>query len=543
MRLSILMSFLICWGAANSQLPIWSGISTKPNGMVFYDVEKVEDRTARIYEYTIAPDSADCLMLDFSLALSPGDKDFIELWEDQSDGKRIAAFGGADKSQLFQIEASSVKLRFRRDAYGLGSAWTLKWRSQNGCISGGAQIDDCPEIQEVCGPEFIEDFRYFEKLEVAQGSNYEAPQAWYRFLAAQDGDLMFRIQPRNAFADFDWKLYRLPADSTQRCPDALSDNFLVATNEAAGKGPRGTTGIDRSGQRLRSSSTGNPFCRRVPAQKGDQFYLHVLHYGDRNEGFRLKFNEVVLACQNPERDFLPLGHKPPLSRPVVPARNQFSRYSRILRLDLQEKANRPLQNCKLEQLDLNQGRVHKKMDENWRPAGQGLPGILLTGLKYGSFPAYSAHDHATPVSYGDLIRMAGKWNGTQKPLPWDCTPDALWECNKVVEMIVDESFDRNAGRSRQQIRMFRLVWSPDDESLPETNIALFHYEDILPFLEKVEIANPHNETVQMSIASYLASQGFSSVTVEQRNKPNRRPQDSQFEDASAIEFESHRWDY
>ena len=267
MRLSLFLSFLICWSATNGQLPIWSGKSTKPNGMVFYDVEKVEDRTARIYEYTIAPDSANCLLLDFSLALSPGEKDFIELWEDQVDGKKIASIGGANKSQLFQVEAPSVKLRFRRDAYALASAWTLKWRSQNGCIDGGEQIADCPEIHEVCGPEFIEDFRYFEKLEVAQGSDYEAPQAWYRFLAAKNGDLMFRIQPRNAFADFDWKLYRLPSDSAMRCPDALQASFLVATNEAAGKGPRGSTGIDRSGQQLRSSTTGNPFCRRVPAQK------------------------------------------------------------------------------------------------------------------------------------------------------------------------------------------------------------------------------------------------------------------------------------
>lgn len=539
----LLLLGVLVWEMGLGQLPLFEGTSAAPAGMFYYNKDKAQDQRPRRYIYRIAPDSTSCLLLDFSLIKSPGDKDFVKVWLPGDREQPLATLGGHHQSQLLQVESGAVEVEFLRDGYALPSVWTLRWRAGYGdaCLEGGTSMSDCPDVQEICGPEFVEEFQYFRSSQVSSGSEYSTPRAWYRFVAQKDGDLMFRIQPRMALEDLDWELYRIPADSAALCPAELHDSLLVATNRAAGLGPRGATGMDLSGQRIRDAASGNPFSRRVLARKGDQFYLHLLPGLGRHEGFRIAFNDVILQCTNPDRDFLPLGHRPPSGRPQVPPQNQFTRFSRIRRIDLQEKANQPLALAAVSDLDLNCEGSPKRIDDNWNAVGQGLTGLLLSGLKYGRFPAYSAHDHATPVTYGDLVKQVGRWHG--KRIGWDAPVETWDPLQQVIELVVEETFDRVSGRETQQIRMVRLVWSSDDPNVPDFNVALIRFEDILPYLHTVKVPNPHNDVASLSVASFLKGQHYSAVTVQQRDQASRNLEEAAHRDARELEFQSFRWDY
>ena len=48
----------------------------------------------------------------------------------------------------------------------------------------------------------------------------------------------------------------------------------------------------------------NPFCKALPVEKGEVFFLLIDDYSRHSTGFRLHFNEVVLQCDNPKSDFL-----------------------------------------------------------------------------------------------------------------------------------------------------------------------------------------------------------------------------------------------
>lgn len=548
MRSSLLvLALFLCGHFASAQLPVIKGRSEAHAGMLYYDSDRAQDRKERSYLYTISPDSAACLQLDFTLVSDPGDGNFIRLYAGKDpSAPLLEQLGSGSGSRLLQFPGKVLTVEFLRVGEALASTWTLSWRSdrQGGCILPGTQRDSCPDVQDICGPSFSENFHYFGPRPggstAIEGACIDGPHhsSWYRFMAVRDGDLQFKITPHNGRDDYDWVLWQVRGDSAPDCPSRLSVDQQSACNHAAGRGISGSTGMALSGNSLRASSTDNPFSRTIAARKGDVFFLLVDDYSQHSQGFQLDFNDVVLACENPRRDFLPLAHKPPLAgKPIVPAQNQFSRYTRILRIDLGEKSNQALQQCSLPWAAVADLPGSKPLDADGRLVGPGIGGALLTGLKYGCYPAYAAHDHASPVHFGDILVVAGAEGD------WEDSDGKLEGFNEVLELIVDEVFDRTSGRKRQQIRMVRLVWRDSNPGLPERNVALIQFEDVVSLLDRLELPNPHNEASSMTALDFLNGQMYNAINISQRSKPNRSLEEASFERSKEIEYEDYRWDY
>ena len=536
---------LFLFQTTTAQLPVIKGSSSAHAGMLYYDVAQAKDLRERRYSYTISPDSAACLRLDFTLVESPPDLDFIRVHSGTDNAApALVELGGQKGSQLFQSDGSPITVEFLRQGPAVQSTWTLSWRSDRlaGCAEGGSRPDDCPDVQEICGPTFTETFHYFDAKGTAkaiEGGCLDRPHhsSWYKFVAARAGQLQFTITPRNGFDDFDWVLWQVPADSAPACPADLGADYQRACNHAGGRGSKGSTGMSPVGRLRESSTLGNPFSSTVPANKGDVFFLLVDDYSQHSQGFQIDFNEVVLDCRNPDRDFLPLDHKPPRTKPMVPKQNQFSRYTRILRIDLDEKANVPLRDCRAEWRAFEALENVKAGEGEGQMAGAGVAGALLTGLKYGYFKAYAAHDHATPVHFGDVLEVAGKEG------QWETPNGELDRFNHVLELVVDEIFDRNTGRKKQQIRLVRLVWWRHDLGLPEQNVALFQFPEVAPVLDRMFLPNPHNEAMEISALDFLKGQMYNSINLQQGSKANRTLDEAAFEREREINAEDYRWDH
>jgi hypothetical protein len=553
--------------ALHAQLPVVHGNSMTQSGMIYYDVNGAEDKGERIYSYTVCPDSAGCIQLDFNLIRSDQamggqvegaetGKDFIRVFDGPSNANTpIAGFGTIVGTKFLQTSGGCVTVEFTRDAKGLNSVWTAMWRGRSPaeCIRP-LEDNACTDVQDICGPDFHENFHYFGKH-----SRSSAPPAtaclqqshnasWYRFAIAQTGKLQFEIVPDNGFDDFDWVLLKADPSKPGDCPSLPEVNARLACNNAAGRGHAGATGMGEKGQDLNAGSSGNPYCQPLAVEKGDVFFLFIDDYSKHSSGFTIKFNEVVLHCANPQKDFLQVAWNSSLKQPAVDPRKSFTKYTRVLRIDLSEKANLPLaQSQHPSQL------FDKEFFGAAKTAGtnpqffdeRGTVPALMNGLKLGWIQAYAAHDFRSPLHYGDLLDLAQRqFAGTNQEARnwWDPPKEDLEGFNQVLELIVDETFDKISGIKRQQIRYVRILWTDRDGKAPDFNVAVFDYTEVQDLLDRIPIQNGHNDANAISIKDFLENQMYNGVVVERSSRSVNSLQQSKFSGDRQIELESYIWD-
>jgi hypothetical protein len=176
------------------------------------------------------------------------------------------------------------------------------------------------------------------------GSCVDEPHnaTWLRFAIAKPGNLQFEILPDNGFDDFDWVLVEADSAHLDACPELPEVAARLACNNAAGSGQAGATGMDERGVSFNPGTTESPYCKPLAVEKGDIFFLYIDDWSRHSTGFTIRFNDVVMQCANPHKDFLHLDWNEELGKPKVDPRKAFSQYTRVLRIDLAEKANLPL---------------------------------------------------------------------------------------------------------------------------------------------------------------------------------------------------------
>ena len=533
------------------------GRSTTHSGMLYYDVDAADDRVARTYVYTLCPDSSSCLSIDFNLVKSRDPQDFIKVYEGVGKtGKLLGTLGGKSGSLLLLGQSECITFEFERSGAGIHSTWTALWRSQKegGCLDTYRPSDADHKVQDVCGPEYKEAFHYFgpSGQQVAEYGNScvqrEHNSAWYRFMACKDGPLEFSIVPNNGFDDYDWVLWKPKAGQAHDLGTLDSVGQRLACNYAAGRGAGGVTGMSPRGERAEADASGSPYSSRVVAKRGDVFYLLIDDYSHHSTGFTLKFNDVVAACENAERDVLDMGQIPDLREEKRP-RDAFMRYSRVLRLDLDTKANRVIGSCAVGREAYAQlGGVDKRntcvqVDEQvW-----GISEALLCGLRGGGLKAYRPDDPSQPLHYGDLLELAyrSQAHASADPVPsgdyWYPGRAALAPFTEYIELLVDETIDRNSGQQRRQIRYVRLLWADGEGNLPDFNAALFRYQDLRDLLEGIRVPSPQNDAGTMTLHDYLEGQLYEAITVERSGRGPRTLGEAKFQEDRQVELENYIW--
>lgn len=576
--LLVLFVFQIISTPLLAQLPVLKGKSATHAGMLYYDIHDADDKRPRMYEYTICPDGAGCMTLDFTLVQSKVAQDFIKVYAGAStEAEMIGTLGGTSKSKLMQVNGGCITFTFQRDRTGLHSTWTALWRSdqETDCINPTSKNDDCPDVQEICGPEFHETFHYFSK---PTSTGIETPgaclengrnQNWYKFKAQKDGDLAFEILPDNGFDDYDWVLWRADPNDKAPCPVRNMPNTQLACNYAAGRGPAGATGMGdmhgkgERGDLLQVGAEGSPYCKAIPVKRGDIFFLLINDYSDHSTGFRIRFDDVVLECDNADRDFLHLAGSPPKVPSILHPRDIFSKYSKITRIDLDEKGNSPLATCSFDAAVFDAalpGMPGKPMTGTPQLTGQtGLVAALLNGLKTARIRAYDPNNFSTPVHYGDLLEFVEKHTDTEafseesefsesdsiygvaRTSWWNRDEDGFAGFTSAIEVITDEMFDKASGKRRQQIRFLRLIWQGLDGEFAYY-VAVFRYADVRELLDRISAGNSQNDVSKLSLRDYLEGQMYQGVMVWNSLKPTRGGPDAQFNAGKLLQLENYVWE-
>lgn len=549
-RLLVGASLLLC-GYAQAQ-PLVQGRGKTASGMLYYDVQAAEDRLPRTYRYTICPDSAACIRLDFNLVKSVAQTDFIRVYEGNNvDGQLLGTLGGKSGSMLLYGRASCMTFEFKREGAGLESTWTALWRSENEEECHDPQRDHKARtgVKDVCGPDFHEQFHYFGdggmQYTEREGTCLTRPHntAWYRFVAAKDGWLQFTIAPDNGFDDYDWVLWQQVKGQRFDLARLDSTSERLACNYAGGRGAGGATGMSAQGRSSQGDAAGSPFSSRVMAHKGDVFYLLIDDYSRHSTGFRLSFNDVVAQCNNPQPDVLDMGRVTEIGTESRKT-GDFMRYRRVLRLDLLTKANQPIARCPLEATAFSSlSRTDKALAGQHGPERQsGICVALLCALRGGLVPAYRPDAPSKPLHYGDLLELAYQHQPADAQRDyWRPDWSVLAPFLHYLELLVDERLDRNTGRQIQQIRYIRLLWADGDGLLPDFNAAIFHYEDLVPLLENVLVPTPGNDAGTMSLRDYLEARLYEAITVERSNGTTRSLGGSKFNDDRQLELENYLW--
>jgi hypothetical protein len=550
--------------ALQAQLPIVEGTSATSSGMLYYDYQVAADQRDRVYIYHVCPDSAACISLDFNLVTS-GDwsgegtpEDFIEVYDGANIGAPlIGTLGARSGSRILQGQSPCLTVVFKRTATSRRSTWTALWRAKSAtaCISPLAQ-GPCADVHDICGPSYHENFLYYgvtgpQALETMAGTCVERPHnaTWYRFMAQKDGLLNFEIVPDNGQDDFDWVLLRGDAKDPSACPDLAQAERRLACNYAVGAGPHGATGMNERGEAHSATASDSPYSLGVPARKGDVFYLLIDDFSQHSSGFHIRFNDVVMTCDNPLKDLLHLDQSTRLGAPPIDPRRAFTQSTRVMRIDLGEKANASLATA---QLPADLFAAPQASDK--KPLGsipqlaqyQGIAQVLLQGLKHGALPAYAAHDFQTPLHYGDLLELIARQASDSSRLRsskswWNPDRADLEPYSQVVEIIVDERFDKTLGTASQQIRYLRLLWTDRDSQAPDYNVAVFKYEDVRPLLDKVYCESRHNDVPTISLRDVLESRQYASLMVARAGKGIKNLNQARFEGERQLELENFVW--
>ena len=547
------------------QIPVEKGFSESHRGMFYYDVKEADDRRPRRYVYTVCPEDASCISLDFRLLHSMKEVDFIRIYDGKDPQSPVLGTLGAKSGDLLlQSDGGCLTFEFLRDAEGLNTVWTANWQSdlEGDCIDSRTGQNECPDVTEVCGP------RFHQPLVLPLQDAPDTPlsfaclpplqnPSWYKFKARKDGELQFRLKPDNGVEDLDWALWGGDQLPPEACPDkVLEMGKLLACNAALGKGPGGSTGMEPKGKASQIKSGGSPFCAPLPVKQGEVFYLLVDGNAKPTSGFNIEFNEVVLQCGGPVGAFVQFAHKPVRVKSKILPKDQFSRYTKVLRVSLDEKANAPLAECNLEPNLFRSGKSPKTAARPL-PGSEGLPLALINYLRCTGNRALEARNFASPVHYGDLLEMA--WRFAPDPPDWEAEVDtvfgapdlAYWNpepdlflnfCH-AFELIVDEVFDRRRGAVKREIRYIRLLWSDWEGDLPDYNVCVFPWPEIEGWLDQIKVPSAHNDLQGQSLRDLLEGGLYHGFPIRLRGKDFRTAPEGHNEELRALEYQNYNWDF
>lgn len=114
--------------------------------------------------------------------------------------------------------------------------------------------------------------------------------AWFTFVAKESGTLVFKIQPKNIAADFDFLLFehtdeQFCDDITKRKIKPIRSN--ISRNDTTIKS---ITGLSNSStEEFVTSGIGNPWSKSLSLKKGQRYYLVINKANDIETPFRILF--------------------------------------------------------------------------------------------------------------------------------------------------------------------------------------------------------------------------------------------------------------
>lgn len=122
--------------------------------------------------------------------------------------------------------------------------------------------------------------------------------AWFTFVARESGTLVFKIQPKNVAADFDFLLFEYTDE--QFCKDLVNKKIKpirsnISRNDTTIKS---ITGLSNSStEEFVTSGIGNPWSKALSLKKGQRYYLVINKANDIETPFRILFQSKYKSTE------------------------------------------------------------------------------------------------------------------------------------------------------------------------------------------------------------------------------------------------------
>ncbi len=271
--------------------------------------------------------------------------------------------------------------------------------------------------------------------------------------------------------------------------------------------------------------------------------------------------------------------------------DHFWRQRVVNRIDLREKINAPLVNKEMPFYNSDNSQFEEK---------NGLVMALLNGLKSGEYNAYQPDSLHKPMSYEDVIRRFGELEGTliaadeelsaaedneesefftfggdeeddfggDENDPFAADPFAedpfgdggfadsafsessatdmvqdFTSLETIIEFVEDRIFDQVRSDMVYDIQYIQLVWTDLGGMLPEQNLCVFRYDEIVDVLEKAQWKNRFNDAEMRTLREVFDFRLFHSFIINVGGQGVRRLPEAEERRQKLVEFEHHLWSY
>ena len=271
--------------------------------------------------------------------------------------------------------------------------------------------------------------------------------------------------------------------------------------------------------------------------------------------------------------------------------DHFWRQRVVNRIDLREKINSPLVNKEMPFYNSDDSQFEEK---------NGLVMALLNGLKSGEYNAYQPDSLHKPMSYEDMIQRFGELEGTliaadeelseaeegddsefftfggdeeddfggdgndpfaddpfaEDPFGDDSFTDSAFSepaaseiiqdftsLETVIEFVEDRIFDQVRSDMVYDIQYIQLVWTDLGGMLPEQNLCVFRYDEIISVLEKAQWKNRFNDAEMRTLREVFDFRLFHSFIINVGGQGVSRLAEAEERRQKLVEFEHHLWSY
>ena len=102
---------------------------------------------------------------------------------------------------------------------------------------------------------------------------------------------------------------------------------------------------------------------------------------------------------------------------------------------------------------------------------------------------------------------------------WQPGKTVLGNYSNAIEVVETEFFETVGSVSHHEVKWIRLVWTDFNGAQPDRNIAVFNFEELLPFLKLVSVPNPR-QGPEISVADLLKMRQFKGIRLAGTGKPD-----------------------
>lgn len=113
----------------------------------------------------------------------------------------------------------------------------------------------------------------------------------------------------------------------------------------------------------------------------------------------------------------------------------------------------------------------------------------------------------------------------------------------VLEVIEDRIYDKQRSDLVHDVQYIRLVWVDPLGQLPERNVVAFRYEDLLPLMDRTLAHNRHNDAEHRSMRELFENRDFHAFIANLSGNPMQSLQEAEKRRRQMIEFEHNLYSY